>query len=445
MSTQPTWHIEHVDVCRPLPVLHCPSAAGGLYAVFWLDGVPMGDAYLPNERFPLTPSQVREIALGAIAPAVASYSTEPERGGRAGDDRVPDFLATTRSDPLRTHPDLNPRSEKPLPSREVSVVVCTRERPEALRCCLTALMRLSPAPFEILVVDNAPSTDATRRVVAAFDGVRYVCESRLGLDIARNTGLHHTTGEIVAYTDDDVEVHTHWVRQLAAAFRGPEVMGVTGLTFPAHLDTEAQVLFEYYWSFNRGYQPVIFDAAFFAEHCRRGVPVWTIGAGANMAFRRKVFGQVGDFDERLDVGAAGCSGDSEMWYRVLAAGYTCRYEPSAVVFHHHRHALAALKRQLFYYMRGHVAALLVQYERHGHPGNLRRLASLPRYYAGLLMQGMRAGFRGRYRTLFQEIGGAISGLGFYLRCRQPRQRPIPARRSPSVDLVPHQEAVQPLR
>jgi hypothetical protein len=96
-------------------------------------------------------------------------------------------------------------------------------------------------------------------------------------------------------------------------------------------------------------------------------------------------------------------------------------------------------------MRGHVAALLVQYERHGHPGNLRRLASLPRYYAGLLMQGMRAGFRGRYRTLFQEIGGAISGLGFYLRCRQPRQRPIPARRSPSVDLVPHQEAVQPLR
>ena len=83
--------------------------------------------------------------------------------------------------------------------------------------------------------------------------------------------------------------------------------------------------------------------------------------------------QVGGFDERLDVGAAGCSGDSEMWYRIMASGGTCRYEPTAVVFHRHRRDLESFKQQIFSYMRGHVAALLIQFEKTGHWGNLRRL------------------------------------------------------------------------
>src|SRR5215469_15625721 len=44
----------------------------------------------------------------------------------------------------------------------VSIVVCTRDRPNELETCLTAMQRLTYEPLEILVVDNAPSTDATR-------------------------------------------------------------------------------------------------------------------------------------------------------------------------------------------------------------------------------------------------------------------------------------------
>jgi GT2 family glycosyltransferase len=74
-----------------------------------------------------------------------------------------------------------------------------------------------------------------------------------------------------------------------------------------------------------------------------GVPAWDVGAGANMAFRKTVFEKVGYFDERLDVGASGCSGDSEYWYRIMAEGFTCRYFPHIYVYHQHRESWDDLK------------------------------------------------------------------------------------------------------
>ena len=134
-----------------------------------------------------------------------------------------------------------------------------------------------------------------------------------------------------------------------------------------------------------------------------------------MAFRRRAFEKVGYFDERLDVGAAGCSGDSEYWYRLLAAGWTCRYEPSAVAFHFHRRDHEALGRQIFAYMRGHTAALLVQFERHGHLGNLRRILwTLPTCYARKAVRLFWYGVDDTNCLLSQEVKGALAGIFYYL-------------------------------
>lgn len=142
-----------------------------------------------------------------------------------------------------------------------------------------------------------------------------------------------------------------------------------------------------------------------------------------MAFRRSIFDEIGLFDERLDVGAAGCSGDSEYWYRILAAGHTCRYEPGAVLFHHHRLAMAGLESQIFHYMRGHVAALMVQHERTGDRGNLRRaFLSMPLYYARQATARMIHGPTPRNRMLSQQVRGAAAGLLYYLRAPRPGER-----------------------
>ena len=66
-------------------------------------------------------------------------------------------------------------------------------------------------PYEIIVVDNASATPDTERVAGeAGPRIRYVRENRPGLDWARNRGIVETSGEVVAFTDDDCVVDPGW-------------------------------------------------------------------------------------------------------------------------------------------------------------------------------------------------------------------------------------------
>jgi GT2 family glycosyltransferase len=203
--------------------------------------------------------------------------------------------------------------------------------------------------LEVLVVDNAPSTEATRELVRRRGpGPRYVREPRPGLDWARNRAIADATGELIAFTDDDVEVDPGWVRALADAFGNDQsVAAVTGLVLPSELETEAQVLFERYRSFARGFTPRRVAPG------RRGPLAHGYGAagdygtGANMAFRRSVFARIGPFDPALDVGTpTRGGGDLEMFFRVLKEGHVLVYEPRAIVRHRHRRTMEELRRQI---------------------------------------------------------------------------------------------------
>jgi GT2 family glycosyltransferase len=206
-------------------------------------------------------------------------------------------------------------------------------------------------------------------------------------------------------------------------------MAMTGLVLPAELETRAQFAFQVDglgWGW--GYRVVDFDKEFFSSMKNIGVPVWRMGAGANMAFRRDAFARIGFFDERLGAGASGCSEDSEIWYRLLAEGHRCRYEPAAVVYHAHRLDWEGLSEQTYSYMRGHVAALLFQFDRYGHWGNLyRAFLGLPYFFMLVALRSFRkkagrlvGGYRGETNTLplGLQIRGAIAGYGYYLRNRR---------------------------
>src|SRR5262249_51194394 len=156
--------------------------------------------------------------------------------------------------------------------------------------CLESLSRLSPAPDEVLVIDNAPSSHASREVVARFPRVRYVAEPKAGLSAARNRGVVESGGDVIAFTDDDVVAHEQWIQATRRAFvDGKDVMAVTGLVLPAELVTRAQYVFQsdaLGWGW--GYRTLDFDRTFFDRMKSLGVPAWRLGAGANMAFRRDV-------------------------------------------------------------------------------------------------------------------------------------------------------------
>lgn len=239
------------------------------------------------------------------------------------------------------------RGESRSRSPSWTVVVCTRDRPEMLESCLQSLVAANDGSGEIIVVDNAPSNEATAQLVARYP-VRYAREELPGLNRARMLGARLAAGDVVIYTDDDVVVDHNWIPALLEQFDGPRVGAVTGLTMPLELETEAQELFERYGGFTKGFRRFVCD-------WRSMSPpnAGAIGAGANMAFRRDLVLSMGLFEPELDMGTvARTGGDTYGLYRVLAEGYRIVYTPDALVWHRHRRDREALRRVLSGYGTG---------------------------------------------------------------------------------------------
>jgi len=241
-----------------------------------------------------------------------------------------------------------------VPPLAISVVVCTRRRPDDVRRLLAGLRQLDPAPFELIVVDNDPGEHDCEADARAA-GARYVREDRRGLDNARNAAVAAARGDVVAFIDDDCVAPPGWLRRLPEELANPAVAGVTGPAFPHALDTPSRRRMEKQGSLARGLHRLEFDWL--------TVPIagaGVIGVGANMAFRRAVLLSLGPqpFAPELDAGTATESGgDTYLMAKLLARGHRLVYDPATFVYHRHRADAAALHRAFFGYGVGLSAAL----------------------------------------------------------------------------------------
>jgi glycosyltransferase involved in cell wall biosynthesis len=105
-----------------------------------------------------------------------------------------------------------------------SVVVPAHNEADTLPAALASLAAQScPAPYEVIVVDNA-STDATA-TVAARAGATVVAEPQLGVCRARQTGVAAARGEIVVSTDADTTLPTDWLARIDATFHAHDAAG----------------------------------------------------------------------------------------------------------------------------------------------------------------------------------------------------------------------------
>jgi len=342
-----------VDVAGPIPAITTA-----------LD--PNGDAY----RYAL--SYVR---WGGIAVGVAAVSLSPS-GVTAAEHAAAIWAALEK--PLRRHATtggvtIAPLGEfglgEPAQSRShpapphVTVIVATRDRAALLDRCLQSLLALPYPSFDVIVVDNAPATDETSRLVAERYGeeprLRRIHEDRPGLGIAHNAGLAVASGSIVAFTDDDVVVDAHWLDALVSPFMDSQVGCVTGMIVPARLDTVAQWWLEGYAGFSKGFEPQIYDL-----DCNRPTDslfpyaAGKLGSGANMAFRTDVLRAMGGFDIALGAGSGAFGGDDlAAFFEVVTKGHRLVYQPAAMVRHDHHATEGALRRQVFGYGAGLTAFL----------------------------------------------------------------------------------------
>ena len=112
----------------------------------------------------------------------------------------------------------------------VSVVVPVFNGASTIGDMLQALVHQSgkPASLEIIVVDNG-STDETRAIVERF-GVTLLAEPKRGPGAARNCGLRHAGGDLIAHLDADTLPTRNWLREIVAPFVDPDVLLVGGQT-----------------------------------------------------------------------------------------------------------------------------------------------------------------------------------------------------------------------
>lgn len=195
-----------------------------------------------------------------------------------------------------------------------SVIVAVRDGAATLAACLDSLLRLDyPADrLELVCVDNG-SRDATPRLLAAHGArLRVLHEARRGPAAARNCGLRHAGGEVVAFTDADCTVEPSWLRNLVQPLVDPEVGAVGGRILSRRPCNRIEAFGER-----------------IHDHARAiGVfnPPYVITM--NWASRRAVLEAVGRFDEDLLRGS-----DVECSFRLLAAGYRLAYAPTAIIRH----------------------------------------------------------------------------------------------------------------
>jgi glycosyltransferase involved in cell wall biosynthesis len=220
--------------------------------------------------------------------------------------------------------------------------------------------------FEIIVVDNASTDDATRdrflELVGADHRFRYVAEPSPGLSLARNRGLAEASHPLVAFTDDDALVDPGWLTKLAFGFtRDPKAACVTGLVPAAELESPAQ----HYFDQRSGWSSTVDERFFDLGDHRDPSPVYPLagilGTGANFAVDRSLVIKLGGFDPILGAGGPiGGGEDRDIFHRILFAGRSIVYEPSAIVWHLPRTTNRELTSQLFTWGTGLAANLVKQ-------------------------------------------------------------------------------------
>ena len=250
-------------------------------------------------------------------------------------------------------------------SPAVSVIVAARDAEATLGACLASLRALDHPSFELIVVDNG-STDATRAIAEAHEGVEVLDEPRRGPAAARNTGIEHAHGDVVAFTDADCVVDERWLTALVEALddKTDRVAGGRILaTRPANrVERYGERIHDH-------------EAALTTYDPPYAITMnWAMAKPPDPR----------PFDEQLLRGS-----DVDLSWRLHAQGWSFAYAPEAVVFHRNERTLYGLAQEGFIHA-SHGAKVR---EKHGIEGRRRprtpRSLSEAAFEAGKALAALR--------------------------------------------------------
>lgn len=325
-----------------------------------------------------------------------------------------------------------------------TVLICTYNRADCLRDTLNSIRGIcARRRWDVVVVDNN-STDATAAVLEEF-APRFpvpllrLFEPKQGKSHALNTGLVHSTADVIVFTDDDVSVSPGWLEAAcepldqdpALAYTGGPVRPLWGATPPTWLDQDRGDLWGTLAILDYGAEPFVFET-------RQRVPI-----GANMAVRRRLINRIGGFHPELGRRGSSLLGQeqAEFFARARAAGARGRYAPRMEV--HHQVPAERLTKEYFrrwWYWKGVsraiVDAMHGQTELGLHLDTVPYVARVPRFVWGLMVrsagQAAVARLNRNERSWMRHQMHCAYAVGYVRSCWARRSLPAPVPRPASA-------------
>lgn len=220
---------------------------------------------------------------------------------------------------------------------ELTVCICTHDRPNYVRDCLDGLRRQTadPAYFAVLLVDSGSTGDVPerlRRLAASLPCTRLIRLDRPGVSAARNAGAWAARSPYIAYLDDDAIPAADWVDRILAVLaespRPPAMIG--GRILPRWLAPLPS-----WWPPQlRGVLSII-EAAGRGEFRSAALPPRLEPYGANMVVHVLSLMAAGGFPENTGRFGHNLLSDEEVQlaWRLQEAGHSVRYDSRIVVEH----------------------------------------------------------------------------------------------------------------
>lgn len=227
----------------------------------------------------------------------------------------------------------------------VSVIIPVYNDAVGLKRCLEALaaQTLSPSRVEVLVVDNGGTADLSP-ALAAYPSAKLLREAEPGSYCARNHGIAHSRGDVLAFTDSDCTPHRMWLENgLSRLDQGERDVIVGGrIDVYAH-DPKHPTYAEQYDL------ALAFPQEFYVK--TRGYSVT-----ANLMTTRRVLDHAGPFDAKLLSG-----GDKEWCQRAVGQGFKLVYADDVIVSHPARATVGELVSKRRRQLGGHLERALRRY------------------------------------------------------------------------------------
>lgn len=297
---------------------------------------------------------------------------------------------------------------------DLSVIICTRDRPTQLMQCLRFLRVAEEAcpslMIEVVLVENgsqpAARLDTTDVAAVAPLRTRLFRLENGGLSVARNYGMALARGLLFAFVDDDCLVDRRWFAD-ARAHRD---------RMPGHFLLGGRVRLADPQDF-----PFTIKDVADAQQFHHGIHPGGFVQGCNFLMPRETADRVGPFDPRFGAGAYFRAGeDTDYIIRAHGAGVPVHYVPDMLVLHWHgRRTRTEIARLNHGYAHAN-GAILAKHVLH-HPWLARHLMWTLRSALGEMVGGppfdaqigltWRAVARDQIGGIFAFLAAAVLGSG----------------------------------